>query len=96
METFISRYVFPGSFVPSINHLTTAVNAGSKGTLEVETVQNIGLDYAKTLLCWKSNFIANWDSIRRDFLVRHKSADDDDVAFFRRRWLVSDAVLPST
>lgn len=89
VDTFIDRYVFPGGYLPTIKQLLAAIHAGSKGTLEIEAVQNIGPHYIRTLQCWRENFDKNWDSIRKSFAERHEEASEDDIEFYHRRWLVS-------
>jgi cyclopropane-fatty-acyl-phospholipid synthase len=93
VDTFIDRYIFPGGYLPTIKQLLSAIHAGSKGGLEVETVQNIGPHYIRTLQCWRESFITNWATIRKNFLEKHKMATEDDVEFYRRRWLVSVCLL---
>ncbi|RFU29051.1 hypothetical protein B7463_g7292, partial [Scytalidium lignicola] len=87
VETFIDRYIFPGGYLPTVNQLVTSIHAGSKGSLEIETVQNIGPHYIRTLQCWKENFERNWGSIRASYVEKHKDATEEDIEAFRRRWL---------
>ncbi len=55
---FIQRYIFPGGFLPSVNVLTQSLTEHSE--LVVESLDDIGLDYAKTLAHWRENFLASW------------------------------------
>ena len=89
IDTFIDRYLFPGGYLPTINQLVTSIHAGSKATLEVETVQNIGPHYIRTLQCWRENFEKNQDVIRANFVEKHKDATEADIEAFCRTWLVS-------
>lgn len=59
---FIKEYIFPGSCVPSLSRTTSAMEAGSR--LSVEHVENIGMHYCQTLLQWRKNF----HSKRREIL----------------------------
>jgi cyclopropane-fatty-acyl-phospholipid synthase len=59
---FIQRYVFPGSFIPSI---TALANATTKATdLKVARLDDIGTHYATTLRCWRDAFFANINQVR--------------------------------
>ncbi|GHE81356.1 SAM-dependent methyltransferase [Thalassotalea profundi] len=60
---FIQRYIFPGGFLPSVNVLTQHLTDHSE--LVVETLDDIGLDYAKTLADWRDNFLAAWPEIKQ-------------------------------
>jgi cyclopropane-fatty-acyl-phospholipid synthase len=58
---FIQRYIFPGGFLPSINVLAQHLTDHSE--LVIESLDDIGLDYAKTLSHWRDNFLASWSTI---------------------------------
>jgi len=57
---FIKRYVFPGSFVPSVSALATAA-----GTTDMRLVhlEDIGPHYAETLRRWRERFVGNRERI---------------------------------
>ncbi len=59
-EDFIQKYIFPGGFLPSLNHIEQLTK---KNHLNVETVNSYSNDYAKTLSTWKNNFLRTWDNI---------------------------------
>ena len=59
---FIQRYIFPGGFLPSINVLNNHLTEHSD--LVVESVDDIGLDYAKTLAHWREKFLASWTQLQ--------------------------------
>ncbi|KAJ4775182.1 Cyclopropane-fatty-acyl-phospholipid synthase [Rhynchospora pubera] len=58
---FIKEYIFPGSCVPSLSRVTSAMSASSK--LCVEHVENIGIHFCPTFLCWRSNLATNKQKI---------------------------------
>jgi cyclopropane-fatty-acyl-phospholipid synthase len=58
---FIQRYIFPGGFLPSINVLAQHLTEHSE--LVIESLDDIGLDYAKTLSHWRDNFLESWSTI---------------------------------
>jgi cyclopropane-fatty-acyl-phospholipid synthase len=72
---FIQRYIFPGGFLPSVNVLSDHITKHS--FLVVETLDDIGLDYAQTLAHWRENFLASWSSLTQ--------FGYDDT--FKRLWL---------
>lgn len=51
---FIKRYVFPGSFIPSTTRLLTGATQGSD--LRLESFEDFGPDYARTLRTWRERF----------------------------------------
>ena len=59
-EDFIQKYIFPGGFLPSLNHLKKLTK---KNHLVIEKINSYSDDYAKTLLMWKKNFLSAWDNI---------------------------------
>lgn len=72
---FIQRYIFPGGFLPSINILSQQLTKSSE--MVIEGLHDIGLDYAKTLADWRSNFLASWSE-----LTQHGYDEE-----FKRLWL---------
>jgi cyclopropane-fatty-acyl-phospholipid synthase len=58
---FIQRYIFPGGFLPSINVLNNHLTQHSQMT--VESIDDIGLDYAKTLADWREKFLEAWPEL---------------------------------
>ncbi|PHH85699.1 hypothetical protein CDD83_58 [Cordyceps sp. RAO-2017] len=86
LDTFIGRYIFPGGYLHSSHDLLEAIHAGSQGALQVETVENIGPHYVRTLRCWRQNFLRNWPATRTVFIDKNPDATEADVEAFRRRW----------
>jgi cyclopropane-fatty-acyl-phospholipid synthase len=69
-----------------LNHITTT----SKGTLVVESVENIGGHYARALRLWRERFLARFDDgIRPALLKEHPDMTPEDIEVFRRKWEVS-------
>ena len=58
---FIQRYIFPGGFLPSVNILSQHLTKHS--ALVMESLDDIGLDYAKTLADWRDNFLGSWSQL---------------------------------
>ena len=57
---FIQRYVFPGGMLPSPTALKRAAAGAGLG---VAGERIFGLDYARTLACWRDRFRAAWPTI---------------------------------
>jgi cyclopropane-fatty-acyl-phospholipid synthase len=59
---FIQRHIFPGSCIPSVTALSTAMTAGSD--LRMVDLEDIGPHYVKTLATWRANLEERWDQAR--------------------------------
>jgi cyclopropane-fatty-acyl-phospholipid synthase len=60
---YIQRFIFPGSFIPSITALSSAICRASD--LKVFQLEDIGPHYARTLREWRRNFLARLPEVRR-------------------------------
>ena len=58
---FIQRYIFPGGFLPSITVLSQ--NVTDHSSMTIESLDDIGLDYAKTLADWRASFLRKWTEL---------------------------------
>ena len=89
-QDFIRKYIFPGGHLPTVSQLISSIKGGSKGRLIVDSIQNIGGHYAKTLRIWRDSFNRNFEERIRPALVReHKGLSDRDTNLFRRKWEAS-------
>ena len=59
---WIQKHIFPGSLLPSVSAINNSVNRTSDMTL-VE-LQDLGVDYGKTLRHWHDAFQDNWHRIK--------------------------------
>ena len=59
---FIQRYIFPGSFIPSISAMTDAV--ARKTDMKMYHLDDIGPHYATTLRKWREQFFANIEQVK--------------------------------
>ena len=71
---WIQKHIFPGSLLPSVGAINTAVNNTSDMTLV--NLEDMGLHYGKTLRLWFEAFNENW--------YRIKEINFDET--FRRKW----------
>ncbi|KFL35615.1 SAM-dependent methyltransferase [Arenimonas donghaensis] len=60
---FIKRFIFPGSFIPSVSALTGA--AAKASDLRLVNLEDIGPSYALTLRHWRLRFLDRLDEVRR-------------------------------
>ncbi len=59
---YIKRFIFPGSFIPSVNALLSAKTRASD--LGLVHLEDFGLSYARTLQAWRTRFIAALPQVR--------------------------------
>jgi cyclopropane-fatty-acyl-phospholipid synthase len=59
---FIKRYIFPGSCIPSLNTIISAVSSASD--MKMFHLEDITPHYAKTLRTWRNNFFNKIDDVR--------------------------------
>ena len=71
---FIKRYIFPGGFLPSVRVMMS--HLGDDTRLTPLAVEDIGLDYARTLADWRARFTAASDRV----------AEQGFDERFRRMW----------
>jgi cyclopropane-fatty-acyl-phospholipid synthase len=58
---FIKRYIFPGGFLPSVRVMLA--HLGDDTRLTPIHIDDIGLDYARTLADWRQRFLAASDKV---------------------------------
>jgi cyclopropane-fatty-acyl-phospholipid synthase len=59
---FIQRHIFPGSCIPSVTALGSAMTKASD--LRMVDLEDIGPHYVKTLATWRANLSARWSEAR--------------------------------
>jgi cyclopropane-fatty-acyl-phospholipid synthase len=59
---FIKRYIFPGSFIPSISSMLSA--AARVSDLKLFNLEDIGPSYAQTLKLWHERFVEQIGQVR--------------------------------
>jgi cyclopropane-fatty-acyl-phospholipid synthase len=59
---FIQRFIFPGSFIPSITALLQSVRRATD--LKLFHLEDIGPHYARTLAAWRRNFFDHLPQVR--------------------------------
>ncbi|KAF7880313.1 uncharacterized protein EAF02_007159 [Botrytis sinoallii] len=87
IDTFMERYIFPGGYLPTVREIIERLEAGSTGSLELESVQSIGPHYVRTLRLWRENFIQNWDETKLLYMKERGDMTLLDLETFQRRWI---------
>ena len=59
---FIKRFIFPGSFIPSVSAMLQAKTAASD--LQLLQLEDCGPSYARTLQLWRERFLARLPEVR--------------------------------
>ncbi len=60
---FIQRYVFPGSFIPSVSAIADSLRRVTD--LKIFHLEDIGPHYARTLALWRQNFFEHLGAVRK-------------------------------
>jgi len=60
---FIQRYVFPGSFIPSVSAIADSLRRVTD--LKLFHLEDIGPHYARTLALWRRNFFEHLGAVRK-------------------------------
>ncbi|KAJ7311544.1 S-adenosyl-L-methionine-dependent methyltransferase [Mycena olivaceomarginata] len=82
---FIRKYIYPGS---QLSSLRTLVNHIADAGLNIETVENIGPHYPRTLREWSRRFQQNFDGhIKVGLQNRHPDLSEREIEIFRRKWI---------
>lgn len=91
-EDFIRKYIFPGGHLPTVSQLVGSIQRGSKGSLIVDGILNIGGHYAKTLRLWREKFEINFhNQVQPALLDEHPEMSEKDIALFQRKWEVRNS-----
>ncbi|KAI9679289.1 MAG: hypothetical protein M1817_005309 [Caeruleum heppii] len=86
-EDFIRKYIFPGGHLPTVSQLVRTIEQGSKGTLIVDEIENVGGHYTKTLRLWSQKFKQNFDArIKPALMIEHADMTEAEVEVFRQKW----------
>jgi len=59
---FIKRFIFPGSFIPSVKAIADSVERATD--LKIFHMEDIGPHYARTLKLWRERFLARQSEVR--------------------------------
>lgn len=65
-----------------------SIDTGSKHNLIVDSIENIGPHYAKTLRLWREKFLLNFERDIRPALIRQGQASTkEEVETFKNKWV---------
>jgi cyclopropane-fatty-acyl-phospholipid synthase len=59
---YIQRFIFPGSFIPSVSAINESVARATD--MKLFNLEDIGPHYAPTLRMWRERFFANINKVR--------------------------------
>ena len=62
-DPWINRYIFPHGMIPAVPHVARSVEK----LFVMEDWHTFGQDYDRTLMVWRTNFEAAWDSLREAY-----------------------------
>ena len=57
---WVRKYIFPGGYIPALSEIMSSVERSGLVTTDIEVLR---LHYAKTLRCWRENFLAQWNTV---------------------------------
>ncbi len=60
---FTHKYIFPNGYVPSPSEIPKAIDQ----FFVIEDWHNFGQGYAKTLKCWRDNFLKSWPELKDEY-----------------------------
>ncbi|KAF9267297.1 cyclopropane-fatty-acyl-phospholipid synthase [Marasmius fiardii PR-910] len=90
---FIRKWVFPGGILPTVTLLLQTLQEGSRGTLTVDSITNIGPHYARTLREWRKRFLDRFETVIVPALQREYPETmsgprgRDEIEVFKRKWI---------
>ncbi|KAJ3858646.1 CFS1-like protein [Lentinula novae-zelandiae] len=94
---FIRKWVlFPGGFLPTLTFLLQTLTSGSRGTLTVDSISNIGPHYARTLREWRKRFVQRFEEVvvpalQREYPevmgVAKGKKGRKEIEVFKRKWI---------
>ncbi|MBW0474945.1 hypothetical protein O181_014660 [Austropuccinia psidii MF-1] len=87
---FIRKWIFPGGILPTVTYMVDSIAKGSKNQLTIESIENIGTHYARTLREWQKRFESNFDSIIAPSLSQQYpevKQNPQQIETFRRKWV---------
>ena len=91
--------VFPGGILPTLSLLIDSLCSACKGKLVVDSVNNIGPHYARTLREWRRRFLDQFDDVIVPALKAEYpsmvSRDQwlNEIEVFKRKWLCECAEI---
>ena len=99
LPKLIMLLVFPGGILPTLSLLIETLHLGSKGKLVVDSVNNIGPHYARTLREWHQRFLDQFDDVIVPALkaeypsMLSKDQGLNEIEVFKRKWLCECAEI---
>ncbi|KAH9943933.1 CFS1-like protein [Amylocystis lapponica] len=85
---YARKYQWPNAFCPCPTAFVNAAHQAVPGRLALETVEDFGAHYPRTLREWGRRFEQNWSTALIAALLKHhpELSEPDNLAIFRRKW----------
>jgi cyclopropane-fatty-acyl-phospholipid synthase len=102
---WISKYIFPGGYIPSLSEVLTAIE---RSGLLVTDIEILRLHYAETLKAWRQRFLAHREEVERIYdqrfvrmwefylAVAEMSFREQDMMVFQIQLAKRQDVVPMT
>ncbi|EGG01939.1 uncharacterized protein MELLADRAFT_38847 [Melampsora larici-populina 98AG31] len=87
---FIRKWIFPGGILPTVTFMADAISKGSEKRLIIDSIENIGPHYARTLREWQRRFETNFETLIMPSLISSYpdlKVHPEQIEVFRRKWL---------
>ena len=63
IDPWTEKYIFPGAYLPTLSEIVqVSENAG----MRIVDVEEMGINYQKTLRCWYRNFLEAWPALEQN------------------------------
>ncbi|KAH9820281.1 Mycolic acid cyclopropane synthetase-domain-containing protein [Melampsora americana] len=86
---FIRKWIFPGGILPTVTFMADAISKGSEKRLIIDSIENIGPHYARTLREWQRRFESNFEALIVPSLISSYpdlKGHPEQIEVFRRKW----------
>ncbi|TBU43561.1 CFS1-like protein [Dichomitus squalens] len=87
-EDYARRYQWPNSFCPSATSFVSTAASSTRGSLVLESVENFGHHYPRTLREWGARLQNNWtaETIAKVRRSQPHLETTEDLEAFKRKW----------
>lgn len=85
---YARKYQWPNSFCPSATSFVKTAQTATHGKLALESVEDFGVHYPRTLREWGRRLQENWNPETITALVKEQPqlSDESSLRIFRRKW----------
>lgn len=85
---YARKYQWPNSFCPSATSFVMTAQTATRGKLALESVEDFGVHYPRTLREWGRRLQENWNPETITALLKEQPqlSDESSLRIFRRKW----------